>query len=91
MKVRLTKKLAERLDGVDVSDRQQGDLLNLSARDAAMLVEERWAIPERRERVVRFQGDDRRVDDYLRSEARCGEQFGTTAEQRMVGSAPVDA
>jgi hypothetical protein len=67
MKVRLTKKLAERLDGIDVSDRQEGDLLELSAHDAAMLVEERWAIPERRERVVRFQGDERRADDYSRS------------------------
>ena len=70
MKVRLTKKLADQLDGVDVSHRQEGDLLDLSAHDAAMLVEERWAIPERREGVVRFQGDDRRAAEYPRSESR---------------------
>jgi hypothetical protein len=70
MKVRLTKKLAERLDGIDVSDRREGDVFDTSAHDAAMLVEERWAIPERRERVVRFQGDGRRADDYPRSESR---------------------
>jgi len=69
MKVRLTKKLAEQLDGIDVSDCQEGDLLELSAHDAAMLVEECWAIPERRERVVRFQGDDRRAVDYPQSES----------------------
>ena len=70
MKVRLTKKLAEQLDGIDVSDRQEGDVLDLSAHDAAMLVEERWAIPERRERAVRVQGDDRRAADYPQSESR---------------------
>ena len=69
MKVRLTKKLADRLDGIDVTERQEGDLLDLSAHDAAMLVEERWAIPERRAHVVRFHGDDRRADHYRQSES----------------------
>jgi hypothetical protein len=64
MKVRLTKKLADQLDGVDVSERHEGDLLDLSAHDAVMLVEERWAIPERRERDLRFQGGDRRAADH---------------------------
>jgi hypothetical protein len=70
MKVRLTKKLAEHLDAVDVSDRHEGDLLDLSAHDAAMLLEERWAIPERRERALRCQGDDRRAADHPQSEPR---------------------
>jgi hypothetical protein len=70
MKVRLTKKLAEQLDGVDVSGHQEGDVFELSAHDAAMLVEERWAIPERREHVVRFQGHERRADDDPRGESR---------------------
>ncbi len=71
MKVRLTKKLAEQLDGIDVSDRRQGDVLDLSPHDAKMLVEERWAIPERRERSESIHGHGRRADDYprLRSES----------------------
>jgi hypothetical protein len=48
MKVRLTRKLAERLDGIDVSSRQVGDVLDLTAREAGLLVAERWAVPERR-------------------------------------------
>jgi hypothetical protein len=71
MKVRLTKKLAEQLDGVDVSARREGDVLDLSAHDAKMLVEERWAIPERRERSESIHGRGRRADDdsRLRSES----------------------
>jgi hypothetical protein len=48
MKVRLTRKLAECLDGVDVSDRQVGDVLDLTRREAELLVAEQWAVPERR-------------------------------------------
>jgi hypothetical protein len=70
MKVRLMKKLAERLDGIDVSARQEGDVLELPSRDAKMLVEERWAIVERRERVAPVHGHGRRADDYSRSESR---------------------
>lgn len=44
-KVKLTKKLAERMDGVDVSHVQPGDLLHLPAREAAILVAEEWAVP----------------------------------------------
>jgi hypothetical protein len=48
MKVRLTRKLAERLDGIDVSSRQVGDVLDLTPREAGLLVAEQWAVPERR-------------------------------------------
>jgi len=63
MKVRLTKKLAERLDGVDVSGREEGEVLDLPLRDATMLVNERWAIPERRERIAPGQERGRRAED----------------------------
>ena len=68
MRVRLTKKLAERLDGVDVSDREEGDVLDLPTRDARMLVQERWAIPERRDRVASGQPYGRRAEDYFQTE-----------------------
>ena len=43
--VRLTRKYAEKIDGVDLSRNQVGDLLDLSARDARMLIAEGWAAP----------------------------------------------
>jgi hypothetical protein len=49
MKVRLTRKYAERIDGIDLRRREPGDLLDLSMGEARLLVAERWAIPERRE------------------------------------------
>jgi hypothetical protein len=48
MKIVLTKKLAEQMDGVDVSACEVGDVLNVSLRDARLFVAEAWAIPDRR-------------------------------------------
>jgi hypothetical protein len=47
MKVRLIRKLAERLDGVDLSGCAPGDLLELPLREAQLLVAEGWALPFR--------------------------------------------
>jgi hypothetical protein len=41
--VRLTCKLANSLDGVDVTKVHVGDVLDLSAAEAAMLIAEGWA------------------------------------------------
>jgi hypothetical protein len=43
IKVRLTKKLAARLNGVDVSALHVGDLLELPDRTAYILIAEGWA------------------------------------------------
>jgi hypothetical protein len=45
MRVRLTRKLAECLDGVDVSRNIVGDLLTLDQRAAELLIAEGWAVP----------------------------------------------
>lgn len=45
MKVRLSKKLAERLNGVDVSSVRAGDVLEVSEREATILLAEKWAVP----------------------------------------------
>jgi hypothetical protein len=45
MWIRLTRKLAECLDGVDVSACREGDVLDLPHRDALLLMAEGWAIP----------------------------------------------
>jgi len=45
MKVRLTRKFSNLLNGIDLSRYQKGDTLDLPARDAEMLVAEVWAEP----------------------------------------------
>jgi hypothetical protein len=45
MKVRLTRKLAEVIDGLDLSKAREGDTLELPARDALLLIAEGWASP----------------------------------------------
>lgn len=45
MLIRLTRKLADCLDGVDVSHYSVGDVLDLPGREAYMLVAEGWAEP----------------------------------------------
>ena len=48
MQVRLTRKLAEQIDGVDLSNHTVGDIMDLPDRKARLLVAEGWAIFERR-------------------------------------------
>jgi hypothetical protein len=43
--VRLTRKYAEAIDGVDLSRADVGDQLALSRRDAEVLIAEGWAEP----------------------------------------------
>jgi hypothetical protein len=57
MKVVLTRKLADWMDGIDVADCEVGDALDLPAAEARLLVAERWAIPDRRHDAGRPPGD----------------------------------
>jgi hypothetical protein len=43
MRVRLVRKLAERIDGIDLSNYKIGDVLELPARKARLLFAEGWA------------------------------------------------
>ncbi|HTM04544.1 MAG TPA: hypothetical protein VL173_13630 [Vicinamibacterales bacterium] len=45
MRIRLTRKLAELLNGVDLSRHRVGDVFDLPLRDAQVLVAEGWARP----------------------------------------------
>ncbi len=62
--MRLTKKLAEQIDGIDLSSYAVGDVITLSKRDARMLIAEGWAVQERRSfamgllRVLAFRRHD---------------------------------
>jgi hypothetical protein len=65
--VRLTKKLANRLDGIDVSPHNVGDIVDLPPDEARLLLAEEWAIDrERRRRQVRDMAEDRRRKPTVR-------------------------
>jgi hypothetical protein len=53
MKVWLTRKHAERIDGVNLRGYDVGDTLELSPVEARLLIAEEWAKPERRKRTLR--------------------------------------
>jgi hypothetical protein len=46
MRVRLTRKLAERVDGVDLSAHSVGDVMDVSPNEAWLLIAEQWAVPD---------------------------------------------
>jgi hypothetical protein len=53
MRVRLTVKLAEVVDGIDLSHCVEGDIIELSEREARLLLAESWAeLAEESERVT---------------------------------------
>ena len=48
MRLRLTRKLADAIDGVDLKPHQVGDVLDLPVAEGRLLIAEQWAILERR-------------------------------------------
>ena len=44
MQIQLVRKLANHLDGIDVTGSRQGDILDLPRRQAELLIAERWAV-----------------------------------------------
>jgi hypothetical protein len=61
MKVRLTKKLAERIDGINLGTSRVGDVLELSEPEARLLIAEDWATPRERREQSRSVEHDRRI------------------------------
>jgi hypothetical protein len=61
LKVILTRKLADAMDGIDVSACRVADILELSESDARCLVAEEWATPERRSSRGSARDVDRRT------------------------------
>jgi len=49
--IRLTRKLAECIDGVDLSRWSVGELMRLEVREALLLIAEGWAEPVQAERL----------------------------------------
>lgn len=46
MRIRLTRKLANVVDGLDLSGHRVGDVFDVSARDARILIAEGWAVAD---------------------------------------------
>jgi hypothetical protein len=65
MKVVLTQKLADSMDGVDVSNREVGDVIDLPSHEANILIAEGWVIRDRRGEPMGAPAIERR--QYARS------------------------
>jgi len=52
MRIRLTKKFANVLNGVDLTQARVGRLMTVPDRDGEMLIAEGWAVPHFRARTV---------------------------------------
>ena len=48
MRVRLTRKFADLIDGVDLTGHEVDEVMDVSTDDARILMAEKWAIAERR-------------------------------------------
>jgi hypothetical protein len=45
MKIQLTRKLADSIDGVDLSHKKVGKVINVGRHDAQLLIAEGWGLP----------------------------------------------
>jgi hypothetical protein len=63
MKIQLTRKLADSIDGVDLSDMKVGKVINVARHDAQLLIAEGWGRPAdsvgERQSNMRDRADDR--------------------------------
>lgn len=71
MKVRLTRKYAERIDGIDLSEHEVGDVIDLPPDEARLIIAEEWAHADRRARSRFPEADQRdRAADRRRDRTR---------------------
>lgn len=66
MRVRLTRKLAEQIDGVNLAGRRVGDVINLPEREANLLLAEQWAQLVRAQHVRRRAPPETEAADHSR-------------------------
>ena len=90
MRVVLTRKLANYMDGVDVSDREVGDVLDLPGRDAQSLLAEQWAIPDRRGAAIQVVSLERRRTTDAVASAAPSELEASASGALQVAGARVD-
>jgi hypothetical protein len=78
MKVRLTRKHAGRIDGIDLSDHEVGDIIDLSPDEARLIVAEEWAHLDRRIFVTATQHERRAEDQQPASRSQDPEEERAT-------------
>jgi len=76
MRIRLTRKLADYLDGIDLSRSHEGDVLELSHLEAQLLIAERWAIA--------FHGPPDEADSAASAARRATADIGSTRRMQAV-------
>jgi hypothetical protein len=91
VRLRLTRKLAQCVDGIDLSHLAVGDELDLPARDANLLLAEKWAIllnerrrGDRRQTVGLLGGASDTGADFHRPKQRGGVPVRVTRDRRKV-------
>jgi hypothetical protein len=64
--VRITRKFADFIDGVDLSARRVGDVIHVPAQEAKLLLAEQWAVPAADFEPQRVEAADppRRSNDF---------------------------
>ena len=70
MVVRLTRKLAEEIDGIDLRSRHVGDVLYLDGVQARLLIAEGWAVPYLRARRPAMPRAEAADAERIRTSAR---------------------
>ena len=82
MKVRLTQKYADQIDGIDLSAHRVGDVIDLPPREADLIIAENWAHPDRRVLAMASDALRRAEDrDERRSRHRGEEHRGLAADR----------
>jgi hypothetical protein len=81
MRIRLIRKLADKLDGIDVSGYAEGDLFELALADAELLIAEGWAVRDSSQDVRGTSFVDERALAADRAEPRTQEQLRRIREQ----------
>jgi hypothetical protein len=85
MRVYLARKLAEKIDGVDLTAYKPGDVVDLPPSEAQLIIAEKWGIPERR---AADRGEQRGYSVSRRSDVAPSEQVvgGEDADRAVQSS-----
>ena len=76
MRIRLTRKFAERIDGVDLSSRRVGDVIDLPVHEAHTLIAEGWAVPVDDVRAARVRHRNRPPADTVADRSSLARRHG---------------
>jgi len=91
MRVRLVRKLADRVDGIDLSHCTVGDLIDLAELQARIMIAERWAVFARRaadglastgERLASGVDEGRRLRGDRRQSSRLDDLYQRLRDKR---------